>query len=1048
MYNFPQIGNIIIHPRSSLIKLFLFFILFLSFNLQAIEQDLRFKHIFQEQGLSQNKVNCILQDSKGFMWFGTNWGLNKFDGYDFTIFTRGKNNSKVLTDDNIQCIFEDTQQNIWIGTLNGGIYIYDRVSEKLERLDLDSIQAKILDRNRIKSIMQDRSGNIWFVAGNAIIMKDPSTDSLKTYIPDSQITFLNFVFPDSSNNIWFGTEGYGLGLFNLENKTFSYFTYETKNKNSISDNTLISAFEDTNRNLWFGTYSGGLNFFDVEKKTFSNFIPKINSRESQTIKSIINDGKGNLWLGTRNGLYIFNKTTHKFIHYSSDPLNPYSLSNNNIQIIYRDNKKNFWLGTKNGINFLNLRNMQFTHYRTNTYDDRYINGSNVFSILEDRNSNIWFATEDGGLNMLNRETGIFHQHIHNPTDNNSISDNHITSIAEDEYGFIWIGTYQGGLNLYKPKSKRFTRFKLNSGQSTGISTTLLDDNGLLWISTGSGVISVDTKNQKVKRDILPGEISNTIFNCIEKGADDYIWMAGQNNIFYKMNISTFEYVSYNIPQKNESINITALLPDGNNLWLGTKGNGLLYFNEKQNEFLFYTVKDGLANNNIIAILKDNSDNIWVSTANGLSKFNPTNKISTNYFKENGLQNNEFSKGYLKTHSGEFFLGNIEGVISFYPEEISEDLSAIPIILTDFKIFNKIVPIGGKDPILKSHISEAKEISLSYSHTSFTITFAAVGFDIINNIEYTYLMEGLESNWNFVGKRRYATYMNLDPGNYIFKVKTANVDDEEVHITSINISISPPYWQTWWFRLCIIFIIGFILWHTFDYLKQKRDLLKANALANQTQLKLLRNQMNPHFLLNAFSVIRALILVDKDKAWEMLTKFTDYFRYMLLNYSHEKSTIKEEVDAAKNYINIHKVCFHKTLEVSFEVDEAIQGFIVPTFILQPLIENAIKYGIKTDKKLFMIKVHILHAENLLTIEISNMGRIKESNEHNINSDDKHGTSIINIKKRLKIMFKDNAAFQLFEDKGWIHAVIKIAYNENETLEQPVDSSDSKEIINIE
>jgi len=997
-------------------------------NLFPAEQDYRFRHIAQEQGLSQNTVNCIFQDSRGFLWLGTGEGLNKFDGYDFEIFAKGKPNCIPLIDDNIQSIYEDNNQILWFGTENGGIYKYNRTLDLIEQIKLDSLPLLINNRNRIRSIIEDQQGDIWFIAGNAIIHLTQATNSIKAYIPDPKIKELNVIFQDSFNNYWIGTDEKGLAFFNEDDNTFRFYKNNASNVNSINDNEIKSIYEDSEKNLWIGTYNGGLNLFDIQNNRFKNFIPDIRKRESRSIKSIEEDDDGNLWLGTRNGLYIFNRTDEKFDHFKRNSENPFSLSHNNIQTVFFDTEGNFWVGTKGGLNFLNKKNINITHYKPNN-KNKGLSGSTVLSLLEDEKNNIWFGTEDGGLNKLDVSTGNISHYKNDPNNKSSISDDNINALTKDKNGNIWIGTYQGGLNLFNIKNQKFTRYILHPDKLTDfqypIYASLADDYNKIWLGTDGGLVRFDIISRKITYDSLNQITQNLVINCMAKDSN-MIWLGSRNNKIYKVNSSTLDYKIYQIPSENDFTWITSICVDDSNLWIGTKGNGLYYFNEKKNKFHHFTTNDGLCNNNILGILVDNLNDIWVSTQNGLSKYNLLTKTFTNFKIDDGLQNNEFSSGYLRASSGCIYLGDIDGAISFIPELFVSNSRKYPIYLTEFKLFNKEVKIGNEGGgIISSHINGAKEISLSHNQSSFTFAYAALNLDFNNNIEYEYMMEGFENDWNFVGKRRYATYTNLNPGNYNFKVRTINNNKEiSANLTSVLITISPPYWQTWWFRLAIITIFFFIIRHIVNYYKQKRDLLKATVLANHTQLKLLRNQMNPHFLFNALSVSRALILVDKDKAWDFVSKVADYFRYVLLSYSDEKNTLTKEIEAVKNYLSIQKASLSTKIEVSSNIDSNIPNLIVPTFILQPLVENAIKYGNQGNK--LKINISISYINEILSIDISNTGKINPSSKKFGDSNSTNGTSIINIKKRLDIMFNENYTLKLYEEDGWVHATIKIKY----------------------
>ncbi len=1006
--------------------------------IHAQEDELKFEHLTIDDGLSQNKINCIFQDSQGFMWFGTNEGLNKYDGYEFTIFGKDSNDLARLSDDWIQCILEDSQGNLWIGTGVGGLNLYDRSNNTFINYSTDPSSPIRLSSNNVKYIIEDKSGLLWMASSRSIERLDLKNKKVTSYIPShlrdstSANSIISVIFEDSNLNLWFGTRGNGLGRFDRKSGKFEYYCHDPGNPDSISDNDVLYLYEDSRGRLWVGTYNGGLNLFDPEKKKFRAFSPQPKVQENLTVQSIQEYSPDNLWVGTRNGLFLFNTQTHKFIHYAHDPHNPYSLNQDNIWSIFKDRKGNYWFGTKGGINFLNTANMAFVHYRADNRNNRHLNNKRVNVIFEDHAGDLWFGTDGGGLNHLDRKTGLYTYYTHDPYNPYSLGSNSVSSVIEDRDGNIWVGTHQGGLNFLNRKTNRFTDYtpRLNIPMNyTSINTLFLDHNGDIWIAMGQnkGMFKYIRKEDKIIPVFLDTENPFPSFSCIYQDRNGYIWAGTNINLFFKIDPASLSHESYRIPGGTENTIITNILEDKYaNMWLGTQGNGLIYFNTKNKSFRRYKQKDGLANKHTLGLLLDNHENLWVSTYNGLSRFDFETKQFKNYYKGNGLQGNQFTTACLKTRAGELFFGGINGATAFYPENIIDDSSLPPVVFTDFKVFNKSVLIGGENPILKKNIEDAKEINLSYKHSVFTFTYAALDFSSSNKTQYAYMMEGFENDWNYVGKRRFATYTNLNPGSYTFKVKAAkNPGAWDNPVTSVSISVSPPFWQEWWFRLIIAAIVFMAIWHFVNYHKQKRDLLKATALANLTQLKLLRNQMNPHFLLNALSAIRALVLIDKNQAWHSVSELSDYFRYVLQNYNKVGAFLKDEIEAVNNYINIQSL-LNESLNITFEIDESARECIVPAFLFQPLIENATKYGQIDESGLLRIKVSLVYDNGILTIDISNTGRLRQQLPKARYTDSAHGNSIVNIKKRLEIMFKENYRFELGEDQGWVHVKIVINY----------------------
>ncbi|HGY55324.1 MAG TPA: hypothetical protein ENK44_06475 [Caldithrix abyssi] len=1005
----------------------------------SIEYELRFKHLTIDQGLSGNKVNTIYQDTQGFIWIGTNEGLNRYDGYEFKIYDKGVNDPKKLSDDFIQYILEDSQGRLWIGTGNGGLNLYDRATDTFTYLTTDSSSEIQLSSNALRAIIEGADGKIWIATEFSIEQIDLQRKTSESYIPDhflnnrKDILTITCLFEDKDNNLWFGTAGAGLCLFDKEKHTFTYFRHDPANPGSISDDDVRCIYEDNDGVLWVGTYNGGLNRYNTQTKSFTHFYPDREVQESLTVKSLLCDDQGRLWVGTRNGLFLFDKTRQQFQHFKHDIFNPTGLNNNNIQVIFKDRRGDYWFGTKEGVNFLNTTNRPFIHYRAGAYNRRGLNHKTVAAIYEDRFGYIWFATVEGGLNRFDSKKRTYTYFTHKADDPYSIGSNNVNSVIGDDKGNLWIGTFQGGLNFFDRKSKRFYRYKINPNKPLILQqaiNTVMVDGDYVWVGTESGLYRFNITLKKFTRFKLTERDDSFSIRCIVKDSVGEILVSGNDSRLFVINPSDLSLNTYKLPTSTKYSIITEVKEDiHSNLWIGTRGGGLIFFNRKNSSFTIYTKKDGLPSNILLGILIDENENLWIGTTYGLSKFNPKTKKFTNFYKENGLPSNEFTSARFKSLSGEMFFGGINGATSFRPKEIKENNFVPHVVLTDFQIFNHSVPIGGKNPILTRHISVAKKINLTYRHSVLTFTFSALNFASNDQIQYAYIMEGFEQDWNYVGTRRFATYTNLNPGVYTFRVKaTGNGGLWPQEDTSILITIAPPFWETWWFRMVIAFAVLLTLWHFAMYLKQKRDLLKTKALVNITQLKLFRNQMNPHFLLNTFSAIRALVLIDKNQAWNMISELSEYFRYVLHNYNRVEASLNDEIDAARNYINIQRL-LDDTLEVTFTVDESSRECIVPAFILQPLIENAIKHGSRTLSLPLTIHVHISYTNGILSIDVSNSGNLDRGEVGKNRDDNVHGTSIININKRLHIMFDNHYTFELYGENGWVHAKICIEYEKN-------------------
>ncbi|MFC1569424.1 two-component regulator propeller domain-containing protein [bacterium] len=1024
---------------TQLYSLFLIIITLSSALLQAQENNLRFKHITLDDGLSHSKVNCIFQDSQGFIWFGTNNGLDKYDGIKITAYQWDVHDKRAISADVIRDIIEDRQNRMWICTAAGGLNMYDRDKDEFHSYTSDSSSAIHLSNNDINSIVEDRDGNLWLGTRSGIIQFNIEKRTAQTWLiyPDrgagSYWNLVNDICIDKDNILWIGTYNGGLASFDPQMKKFEHFRHLSKDPNSLSDNDVRTIYEDAMGNLWIGTYEGGLNLFDKTSKQFTSFYPDIGNTESMTIRVILDDGDGNLWLGTRNGLYNFNPKTSQFSHYYNDLNNPYSLCNNNILTLLKDLKGDLWVGTRGGISYLNTNTSAFTHFRAHENNRHYLNNRVVNSILEDSAGDLWFGTEEGGLNYLNRSTGLFTYYMHDPQNPNSVSSNNIKALLEDRDDRIWIGTYQGGISILDRKTDQFTHYSHNPSNpnslcSNDINVVYEDHDGDIWVGTFfNGLDLYDKSTSRFTHLNIDKSINGSqSISAIVQDRYGFLWIGANESLVCRIDKNTKEITYYHLPADLGVRGAVTISEDQqDNLWFGTAGSGLYFFNRSDGSFTMYTKNNNLPSKIILNILDNEDGNLWLSTSNGLSRFNPKTGAIKNFYRENGLQSDQFTVACLKSKNGLLLFGGINGATAVNPKTIRENAYIPPVVITNFLIFNKPIHYNDEQNILQKDISQTNALKLSYKHSVFSFEFAALNYAISKQNQYAYIMEGFETEWNFVGNRNFATYTNLNPGNYTFKVKAANNDGlwNETG-TSIKITITPPFWKTLWFKIILIALFAFIILHFYNYQKQKRDLLKANALAHLAQLKLLRGQMNPHFLFNSLSSIRSMILINKKQAWQMISELAEFFRYALHNYDKIEVPLSDEIEAAQNYLAIEKVRFKDVSDISFHVDDAALNCIVPTFIIQPLFENAILHGKHTGPKRFQVCMDIQYKDNLLSIDISNTGTLQNNRQQSIPDDKVHGYSLDNIQKRLNLMFKDRFNLNLYEEDGWVHAQIRI------------------------
>ncbi len=748
----------------------------LLFTINGVAQNnIKFNHLIVENGLSQSAVTCIFQDKLGFMWFGTQDGLNRYDGYSFKVFKNISDDSTSLSDNFIFSIYEDESGTLFIETQSGKLNKYNSITETFRVVPNDNINLHKARMNSVLAAFYEKSDVVWTGGLGKEIglkMENKKTGETKVYLhsPNDKSSLSDnkvySVFRDSKGSLWVGTFN---GLDKLDEKTekFQHYKNIPGDANSLSDNWVWPVFEDSKGNLWIGTVKGGLNKFNPETNEFTNYKndpanPK--SINDNFIFSIYEDRSGLIWVGTNTGgVNYFDPSSQVFEHYLNIPEKKNSLSDNTVYSIYADSKGNYWIGTqKGGLNKFDYNTKSFTQYFSEPGNTSSLLSNSIQSLLEDRDGTIWIGTFSSGMNSFDPVTNTFKLYINNPSDPNSLTDNRVYSIIEDREGIIWIGTYAGGLNRLDKLTGKITAFEHDEKNSSSISSNSVwtiteDKTGKLWIGTfGGGVNVFDKSTQK--------------FTKFKNNPDDQNSL-GDDNI------------------------IRVFSDSKGNIWIGTT-KGLCRYYKDGNKFKMYTEKDGLSNNFIYGILEDNKGNLWLSTNNGLSKFNPENETFNNYFAEDGLQNNEFNQNAFAKDgkTGNLLFGGVNGFNVFNPDRITGNTYVPAIVFTNYIRYNTDDEEG--KPIVEKGISQMDEISITYKDNIVTLEFAALSYYNNFNNQYRYKLEGFNENWIQLGNNNKVTFTNLSPGDYVLKVMGSNNDGVwNEKGTSLLIQVKPPWWRT-------------------------------------------------------------------------------------------------------------------------------------------------------------------------------------------------------------------------------------------------------------
>jgi ligand-binding sensor domain-containing protein len=819
-----------------LLKTTLLFIVFFIPTYPQIS-DISFDHIFLEEGLSQSIVKCMLQDHRGFMYFGTEDGLNIYDAYTFNVF-RNSFDPNSLSYNDITALCEDEYGRIWIGTFNSGVNLYIPEKKRFVRFYFNRNNTNSLSNDNINAIVEDKEGNIWIGTDNGLnqIVKPSPTSStfiIKRGVTDNNknnlltnVKVLSLLI-DSQGILWVGTNEGLIEVFNESGKpnyTLLKFKNDFNNQNSLSNNIIRAIYEDKSGDLWIGTDYGLNKITSADRnKTFSNFKRYIHSASNNKsishneIYAISEDAAGLIWIGTNGGgINIYDRKKNQFVHYLQDPVDDRSLSANEIRSLFMDRSGIMWIGTYgSGINKVSRGTGQFYHYRHQPNDQNSLSHPIVWSFYQDDDSVLWVGTHNG-LDKINRKTNSFKHYNHIPG-KNSLSNNVVRVITPMDDGRLLLGTNGGGVDEFNPRTGLFKNWSHDPNNSNSLNhneirSIYVDNNGIFWIGTyGRGMDRFDPSTGVFKHYVNnptdTNSLSQNYARVIYEDKEGYLWIGTEGGGINKFDKNKEKFIRYRAkPGNSKALNsdyIFSILEDSSGyLWLGTYGGGLNKFNSKTGEVKSYSINDGLPSGSIYGVVQDRSGNFWISTNNGLSKFNLKLGIFKNYNVKDGLQNNEFNGGsYYKTKSGELLFGGINGFNAFYSENIKDNNYIPPIVLTSFEKFNEEVKIS-------QPLTSLKEIDLSYSDNVFSFEFAALDYSAPEKNKYAYKMEGVDKDWVYVNaNKRFAAYTTLSPGKYIFYVKGSNSDgvwnDDGIKLI---INIIPPFWQRFWFILLAAFLI--------------------------------------------------------------------------------------------------------------------------------------------------------------------------------------------------------------------------------------------------
>ncbi len=831
-----------------------FCVLFFSTLLQAghvVHDSLYFWNIRMKEGLPGSTIYAVEQDSLGFMWIATNDGLCRYDGANFRVYRQEPGNANSLSGNEINNLFLDRRGQLWVMAANG-LNVFDLKQQRITRIPSGD-SGGILPDNSPTDMVETTDGKVFIASYYSGISFRNKPEAPFRYLTDHSPNGPSL----SSNNInalellgdsllLIGHRGNGVDVYDIPSGQIR--TLRDIAGRAAASGNIYTFCVNGNAGFWIGT-DGGLSYFDLKENRLHNF-PYIEGEQSfvadKDILSLHLSQEGQLWIGTKkNGLVVVNQgevlqhgKDAGYTHYVPDQ-RPGSLSYRTVLAIFCDKNHQIWIGTDGGgINFAETRQQRFGHLKHEPGRKNSLSFSKIWGVAEDRHGNVWLGTDGDGVNVWNQEKGVVKRFRHEPENPYSLSDNAILSAFTDHKGQVWLGTYEGGLNRFDEAAKRFYRYQAPGQLPVDDVRCIYEDNAQrLWIGTNQG-------------GVLKYDWEEDCFEPIE-GLENYdiraihafggwLWLGtfGEGLIAY--NPVSKDIVRYNEGGASQSLPkiIFSICSRGDqNLWLGTGSAGLCRFNIATESFESFSEKDGLASNKVHAILADESGYLWLSTNRGVSRFSPGEQLFQNYDWRRGLQVAEFHDGSaLKASSGLFFFGGIEGVNYFHPDHLYSVAQKANIQLTGLSVLDQeIVP--DSQNIIDRSIEYRPEVRLNHEHTVFSIEYQSISYPFSWDIHYEYLLDGYDDQWNTAGGQNTATYRNVPPGNYTFRVRANHFDNQQFsEEAAVRIVVSPPFWKTnvaiFLFSLVLLSGIFTVLYYRLKQYRIKNQLLFEQKLRDE------------------------------------------------------------------------------------------------------------------------------------------------------------------------------------------------------------------------
>ncbi|MGL1889397.1 MAG: ATP-binding protein [Reichenbachiella sp.] len=965
---------------------------------QQIDEKVKFRHLKENPLLSNKNINVTCQDSRGYLWIGTDHGLNRYDGYDIKTYLKIDNDSTSLISNNVRSIFEDSRGTLWVLTLVSSNYSLQYYNKSTDAFSSISEFSK-KDYN-IQNIMEDQDDNVW-ISGSL------NSQGFLSKLDRQSGRWQIFTFPSvreissmvqySGNEFWLGSWGSGIFKWNKETNVLTQYKHEEGSSNSLPGNYIQEIVMDPYGVLWIDLYNDGLCKFDSKTNLFKTFTNQgsattATSLPAKVIRDIYLDGDY-LWIATENGgLSKMDVRTEALKNYLYSTADPYSIINNSIRSLYKDRQGRLWVGSfARGLCVLDPLEDKISAPDLPVHDDL------VNAIFKDSKGRMWIGTEDG---LVLQDKSDRHRFRNDHDDTNSLGSNAVMCIYEDHKHSIWIGLYNGGLNRYNEDFKNFTRYVPDPSNNRSISGahvfSIIESSvtGELLVTTNSGLNILKDEKKGVFENPFeyPPSIDKWLLNVFEDSKQN-LWTTSWSELsLHSLEDKTVKSIDVLNDTTKVSGRVNCIFEDHNGIiWIGSM-NGLHQM-VSPTQFITYTVKDGLPINDVFDIIEDDNGGLWLGTTNGLTVFNPRTKSFKTYDESDGLGSKEFQRrSFFKDENGEIYVGGV-GIRAFYPDSVISNPHEPPVYITGLKVFNQSIKPKPKGGILKGDIADTEEIFLNHTQSFFSLSY--VGINLTNSYknQYAYQLEGFDNDWINVGTQRFASFTNLDAGTYTFRLKASNNDglwNEKG--ASLIIHILPPWWLTWWAKtIWLLFITGSLkLAYALRVrsLNRQRELLKEQVALNTIELEHQKERLEElnkeknkllgvvaHDLRSPLNSVKGLINIyeiekdetEKNRLMDLITVSTDRMRDMInriLDVSAiESQQINLRLEEVKITELLHELILNfqiiaktKNQQISLHTNGETALVLDKNYLIQVienLVSNAFKYSeINTETKIVL------------------------------------------------------------------------------------------------